>query len=121
MLWFSFILGSNFLFLCFKLIIIYHDTQKQRNIKFKPRTKLNHNTYFLYISEWECFCILDSPTIWYECHHVKCTEKVHVQCNCHSQLERWFLIGTYYHVSFLWHFSEPVSHNSIVCNSTIRS
>ena len=45
MLWFNFILGLNFIFLCFKLIIIYYHTQKQRKIKFKPRTKLNHNIY----------------------------------------------------------------------------
>ena len=48
MLWFNFILGSNFIFLCFKLIIIYYHTQKQRKIKFKPRTKLNHNIYMQY-------------------------------------------------------------------------
>ena len=45
MLWFSFILGSNFIFLCFKLIIIYYHTQKQKKIKFKLKTKLNHNIY----------------------------------------------------------------------------
>ena len=33
MLWFNFILGLNFIFLCFKLIIIYYHTQKQRNIE----------------------------------------------------------------------------------------
>ena len=47
MLWFNFILGLNFIFLCFKLIIIYYHTQKQRKIKFKPKTKLNHNMYIL--------------------------------------------------------------------------
>ena len=45
MLWFNFILGSNFIFLCFKLIIIHYHTQKQRKIKFEPRIKLNHNSY----------------------------------------------------------------------------
>ena len=45
MLWFNFILGLNFIFLCFKLIIIHYHTQKQREIKFKPRIKLNHNIY----------------------------------------------------------------------------
>ena len=30
-------------FYLFKLIIIHYHTQKQRGIKFKPRTKLNHN------------------------------------------------------------------------------
>ena len=45
MLWFNFILGSNFIFLCFKLIIIHYHTKKQRKIKFEPRIKLNHNIY----------------------------------------------------------------------------
>ena len=43
MLWFNFILGLNFISLCFKLIIIDYHTPKQRKIKFKPRIKLNHN------------------------------------------------------------------------------
>ena len=47
MLWFNFILGLNFIFFCFKLIIIHYHTQKQKKIKFKPRIKLNHNTYNL--------------------------------------------------------------------------
>ena len=46
MFWFNFILDLNFIFLCFKLIIIYYHTQKQKKIKFKPRIKLNHNRYF---------------------------------------------------------------------------
>ena len=45
MLWFNFILGLNFIFLCFKLIIIYKHAQKQRKIKIKLRIKLNHNIY----------------------------------------------------------------------------
>ena len=35
--------GSNFIFLCFKLIIIHYHAQKQRRIKFEPRIKLNLN------------------------------------------------------------------------------
>ena len=46
-LWFSFILGLNFIFLCFKLIIIHYHTPKQRKIKFKPRINLNHNIYIV--------------------------------------------------------------------------
>ena len=42
-LWFNFILGLNFIFFCFKLIIIHYHTQKQKKIKFKPTIKLNHN------------------------------------------------------------------------------
>ena len=45
MLWFNFILGLNFIFLCFKVIIIHYHTPKQRLKKFKPRIKLNYNIY----------------------------------------------------------------------------
>ena len=45
MLWLNFILGLNFIFLCFKLIILHYHTRKQRKIKFKPGIKLNHNIY----------------------------------------------------------------------------
>ena len=45
LLWFNFILGLNFIFFCFKLIIVYYHTQKQKKIKFKPRIKLNHNIF----------------------------------------------------------------------------
>ena len=49
MLWFNFILGLNFIFFCFELIIIHYHTQKQKKIKFKPRRKLlNHNIYSIY-------------------------------------------------------------------------
>ena len=48
MLWFNFILDSNFIFLCFKLIIIYYHTQKQRKIKFEPSIKLNHKIVLYY-------------------------------------------------------------------------
>ena len=43
MLWFNFIFGSYFIFLCFKLIIIHYHTQKPRKQKFEPRIKLNYN------------------------------------------------------------------------------
>ena len=49
MLWFKFILGLNFIFFCFKVIIIHYHTQKQREIKFEPRIKLNHNRYFTFL------------------------------------------------------------------------
>ena len=45
MLWFNFILGLNFISLCFKLIIIHYHTKKQKKIKFKLRINLNHNIY----------------------------------------------------------------------------
>ena len=45
LLWFNFILGSNFIFPCFKLTIIHYNTQKQKKRKFEPRIKLNHNIY----------------------------------------------------------------------------
>ena len=34
-----------FIFFCFKLIIIYYHTQRQKEIKSKPRIKLNYNIY----------------------------------------------------------------------------
>ena len=45
MLWVNSILGLNFISFCFKLITIHYHTPKQREIKFKPRIKLNHNIY----------------------------------------------------------------------------
>ena len=45
MFWFNFILGLNFTFFCFKLIVIHYHTQKQKKIAFKPRIKLNHNIH----------------------------------------------------------------------------
>ena len=47
MLWFNFILGLILFRIshCFKLIIVYYHTSKQREVKFQPRIKLNHNTY----------------------------------------------------------------------------
>ena len=41
----NFILGSNFIFLFYKLIIYFTIPKKQRKIKFEPRTKLNRNIY----------------------------------------------------------------------------
>ena len=45
MLQFNFILGLNYIFLCFKHIIIHYKGKKKGEIKFKPRTKLSHNIY----------------------------------------------------------------------------
>ena len=57
MLWFNFILGLNFIFFCFKLIIIRYHTQKHREIRFKPRTKLNHKIYSQLFTRM-CLCKL---------------------------------------------------------------
>ena len=51
MLWFIFILGLNVIFFCCKLIIIHYHTPKQKKRKFKPKIKLNHHRYFVYISK----------------------------------------------------------------------
>ena len=40
MLWFNFILGSNFIFLCFKLIIIHYNTQKTKEHKIWTKDKI---------------------------------------------------------------------------------
>ena len=49
MLWFNFILGSNFLFFCFLGMVMYDYNMimslKQKERKFEPRIKLNHNIY----------------------------------------------------------------------------
>ena len=42
---FNFILGLNFIFFCFKLIIIHYHTQKQRIREFKPRIKLSQHIH----------------------------------------------------------------------------
>ena len=46
MLWLNFILGLNFIFLCFNLIIIHYHTPEQGKMKFKPRIKLNYCTTY---------------------------------------------------------------------------
>ena len=57
MLWFNFILGLNFTSPCFRLIITHYHTLTQRQIKLKPRIKLNHNIYSRTI---DCFVINSS-------------------------------------------------------------
>ena len=49
MLWFNFILGLNFIFFCFKIIITNYHTQKQKKIQVEPRIQLNHNIYIVAI------------------------------------------------------------------------
>ena len=72
MLWLNFILGLNFIFFCFKLIIIHYHTQKQKKIKFKPRIKFNHNRYIhqlrrlnaRQVLDKRCPDISETPTIY---------------------------------------------------------
>ena len=54
-LWFNLILGSNFIFLCFKLAIIHYHTQKQRKIKFEPRIKLSHTYASTFVNAYILF------------------------------------------------------------------
>ena len=50
MLWFNFILGINFIFLCFKLIIILYRTQNQRKIQMSAKDKSElQDIYFILI------------------------------------------------------------------------
>ena len=50
MLWFNFILGINFIFLCFKLIITLYRTQKQRKIQMSTKDKSElQDIYFILI------------------------------------------------------------------------
>ena len=39
-MWFNFIIGLNFIFLCFKLIIMHYHTEKQRKIKIQSKGKI---------------------------------------------------------------------------------
>ena len=56
MLWSNFILGLNFISLCFKLIIINYHTPKQREIKFKPRIKIHHALHDLGMNDlWHIY------------------------------------------------------------------
>ena len=55
MLWFNFILGLIFVSHCFNLIIIHYHTPKEREIKFKPRIKLNHNIYMYVHMQYSSF------------------------------------------------------------------
>ena len=45
MLWFNFILGLNFIFLCFGVWLCILMSLKSKKIKFKPRVELNPNIY----------------------------------------------------------------------------
>ena len=50
MLWFNVILGINFIFPCFKLIIILFRTQKQRKIQMSTKDKCElQDIYFILI------------------------------------------------------------------------
>ena len=40
---FNFILVLNFIFFCFNLITMHYYTQKQTNMRFKPRVNFNQN------------------------------------------------------------------------------
>ena len=62
----------NFIFLCFKLIIIHYHTQKQKRKKFKPGITLNHHnirycntctTLDCQIREWISEALLMCPNI----------------------------------------------------------
>ena len=55
MLWFNFIRSSKFIFLCFKLIIIHYNTQKQKKSKFELGVKLNYNMHKKVILFLFCF------------------------------------------------------------------
>ena len=48
MLWFNFILDLNFIFLCFKHIVIHNHTHRTKENK---RIKLNHKIYLSALSE----------------------------------------------------------------------
>ena len=53
---FNFVLGSNFISICFGVWKCMIMSLKQRKIKFKPRKKLNHNIYIVCIVRMEATC-----------------------------------------------------------------
>ena len=57
MLWFNFILGSNLIFLCFKLIIIHYNTQKTKESKIwtKDKTEPQHIQRLCNYLVWSTF------------------------------------------------------------------
>ena len=76
MLWFNFLFGLNFIFLCCEHIIKHYHTQKHwRKIKFKPEIKLNHNIYMDWgnpIQDWRVNCT-NSKILYvrlYDCNHL---------------------------------------------------
>ena len=91
--YFNFVLGLNFIFLCFKLIIIHYHTPKQSITKFKPWIKLNHNTYTLFL----CFNIsLCTYFICFE-HFYKSSRRPYWCFNTMKRRPCWctkFLIGS---------------------------
>ena len=74
-LWFNFILGSNFFFLCFKLIFIHNHTPKQREIKFDPRIKLNRNIHVAWYRYFPCLPSSDLDDNDGGLDHVRVKEK----------------------------------------------
>ena len=60
LLWFNVILGLNFIFPHFKLIVIHCHTPKQREMKLKPRIKLNYNMVILQRYVVNSLCKMDT-------------------------------------------------------------
>ena len=61
MLWFNFILGLNFIFLCFKLIIIHYHTTKTKENKFKPKVKITFLQFSNSVAmEMHCWIVIQS-------------------------------------------------------------
>ena len=98
MLWFNFILGSIFTFLCFILIIIHCHAQKQRKIKIEPRIELNHNTctctcrYMYYFSN---ICILTNNRVFIPDQSLNCYQRKRMQCLLAVQW-RHFILSVMY-------------------------
>ena len=103
-LWFNFILGSSFIFLCFKLIIIHYNTQKQKKVKFEPRIKLNHNISILVSKSLHCLscnCIYKVISInkydklfhtFYQGHQTHCCHRHHWHYCHHSRHHHHLLL-----------------------------
>ena len=48
MLWFNVTVGVNFIFFCYKLIIIYYHTQKQKENKISTKDEIEPQHIYIY-------------------------------------------------------------------------
>ena len=92
MSWFNFILGLIFISLCFKLIITHYHAQKQREIKIKPRIKLNHNIYNVISVEYQKLGLLIKLFVvvtWKKCTGKLQTKRTGFSDNRSDRIKEW--------------------------------
>ena len=86
MLWFNFILGLNFISICFKLIIIHYQSPKQRELKFKPRIK--YDPQRIYATNYEMWDIFPHQSYKAIIERVSKWQRIKVTLH-HFFLQKW--------------------------------